>query len=83
MEKHFQKWQPKWFSACRGLYFASKGEKKSFRAGVQTRARGYAQLMQLDAAWLPKPGVVLSKIQCVDFSHVDKPTLLPQALTKR
>lgn len=27
---------------------------KSFTAGVQTR--GYAQLMQLDAAWLPKHG---------------------------
>lgn len=23
MEKHFQKWQPKWFGECRGLYFAS------------------------------------------------------------
>jgi len=52
MEKHFQKWQPKWFGACRGLYFATKGGGKSFTAGVQTR--GYAQLMQLDAAWLPK-----------------------------
>lgn len=30
----------------------AKRRKKSFRAGVQTR--GYAQLMQLDAAWLPK-----------------------------
>lgn len=28
--------------------------RKSFTAGVQTR--GYAQLMQLDAAWLPKHG---------------------------
>ncbi len=29
MEKHFQKWQPKWFGACRGLYFASENKNRS------------------------------------------------------
>lgn len=37
---------------CMSRSVLRKQEKKSFRAGVQTR--GYAQLMQLDAAWLPK-----------------------------